>query len=337
MRAAEPMAERHGADGGAMSGRRYCLITPCRDEAAHIARTLDSTIAQTVRPARWVIVDDGSTDATPDILAGYAARHPFITVVTRRDRGGRAVGPGVIQAFEAGLATVNLADYDYIAKFDGDLELPPRYFERTLERMEADAYLGNLSGKLFERLADGTLYEERTGDENAVGPVKFYRTACFEDIGGFVPEVCWDGIDGHRCRMEGWIAQSVDDPEMRIVHLRPMGSSDRNILVGRLRWGRGKYFMGSAWYYVLAAALYRTIDRPWLVGGLAIAWGYGTAAVRRRPRYDEPAYRAYVTRFERAQLLMGKGRATDLENARIRRRGLPGHPEDRRVGWGARG
>ena len=305
------------------AGRAYCLITPCRNEADYIRSTLETTCGQTVPPALWVIVDDGSTDETPQILAEFAAKHDFIRVVQRADRGARAVGPGVIEAFYEGLGKVDLSKFDYVCKFDGDLEMPLRYFERVMERMEADRYLGNLSGKLFERKADGTLWEERTGDENAVGPAKFYRTDCFEEIGGFVREVAWDGIDGHVCRLNGWIAQSVDDPEMRIIHLRPMGSSQQNIKVGRVRWGRGKYFMGSAPYYVLASALYRSLEPPYLYGGLGISWGYLRAALTGHPRYDNPEYRRYLRRFERAQLLMGKRRALARENERVRRRGPP--------------
>jgi glycosyltransferase involved in cell wall biosynthesis len=300
------------------AGRRYCLITPCRNEAKFIRSTLDTTCTQSAPPSLWVIVDDGSTDETPQILAEYAAKYPFIRVVRRADRGRRAVGPGVIEAFYDGLKHVDLDQFDYIAKFDGDLELPLRYFERVMERLDADPRLGNLSGKLFERLADGTLFEERTGDENAVGPIKFYRVACFREIGGFVREVAWDGIDGHICRLNGWIAQSVDDPEMRIIHLRPMGSSQENIRVGRVRWGRGKYFMGSAWYYVLASAIYRSIEPPYLYGGLGIMWGYLRAAITGHDRYENPAYRRYLRRFERNQLLMGKRRALEAENARVR-------------------
>lgn len=301
------------------TGRRYCLITPCRNEARFIRTTLDTTCAQSVPPARWVIVDDGSTDETPAILAEFAARYSFIEVVKRRDRGRRAVGPGVIEAFYDGLARIDLRDYDYVVKFDGDLELPRRYFERVMELMEADTSLGNVSGKLYERRPDGSLFEERTGDENAVGPIKFYRTDCFEQIGGFVREVGWDGIDGHVCRLNGWIAQSLHDPELQIIHLRPMGSSQENIVVGRVRWGRGKYFMGSAWYYVLAAGVYRSLEPPYALAGLAIAFGYFRALLSGHPRYENPEYRRYLRRFELAQLLLGKRKALLRENERIRR------------------
>ena len=306
------------------AGRRYCLVTPCRNEAQYIRTTLETTCAQTVQPALWVIVDDGSTDETPQILREFADQYDFIRIVQRADRGARAVGPGVIEAFYDGLSYVDLDDFDYVTKFDGDLELPLRYFERTMELMDADPYLGNLSGKLFERLADGSLFEERTGDENAVGPIKFYRVQCFKEIGGFVREVAWDGIDGHVCRLNGWIASSVHDPEMQIIHLRPMGSSQQNIKVGRVRWGRGKYFMGSAWYYVLASAAYRSIEPPYLWGGWGILWGYFRAMLTGHPRYENPAYRRYLRRFERAQLFKGKRKALAIENERLRRGPVPG-------------
>src|SRR5499426_2565113 len=90
--------------------RSYLIVSPCRDEAQYMRQTLDSIVAQSVLPAAWVIVDDGSTDRSPEILAEYAARHPFIKIVTRKDRGRRAVGPGVIEAFYAGLESVDLAD-----------------------------------------------------------------------------------------------------------------------------------------------------------------------------------------------------------------------------------
>jgi glycosyltransferase involved in cell wall biosynthesis len=306
-------------ESAAAASRRYCLITPCRNEAEFIRRTLETTTAQTVPPARWVIVDDGSSDETPRILGEWARRFEYIQVITRKDRGARAVGPGVIEAFYDGLAAIDLHDFDYVAKFDGDLELPPRYFERVLEHMEADPYLGNFSGKLFERRPDGTMFEERMGDENAVGPVKFYRVQCFKDIGGFVREVAWDGIDGHFCRMNGWIALSADEPDLRIIHLRPMGSSQQNIWIGRQRWGRGKYFMGSRSYFVAAASVYRMFQRPFVLGGIGIAYGYLKAALARHPRYADQAYLRQLHRHELRSLLLGRRRALEHENRRIRR------------------
>jgi hypothetical protein len=223
-----------------------------------------------------------------------------------------------VEAFYDGMMKVDLKDFDYVCKLDADLELPATYFARLMVLMEQEPLLGNLSGKLFERLEDGSLWEERTGDENAVGPAKFYRVACFQDIGGFVREVCWDGIDGHICRMRGWLARSVNDPLLQIIHLRPMGSSYKNIYVGRVRWGRGKYFMGSSWYYTMAVAAYRSMEPPWAAAGACILYGYVRAALQGATRYDNMAYRRELRRYELESLFTGKRRTLERYEKRIR-------------------
>ena len=294
--------------------QHYVLISPCRNEADFMRQTLETVIAQSVRPARWVIVDDGSTDATPRILAEYAARHDWITIVTRTDRGRRAVGPGVIEAFYAGYETIDPDAFDYICKLDLDLNLPPRYFEILMQRMEAQPRLATCSGKAYIHKG-GALVNERHGDETSIGASKFYRMRCFREIGGFVREVMWDGIDGHRCRMLGWTACSWDDPELRFIHLRPMGSSQQGILTGRMRHGAGQYFMGTGFVYMLANAVNRVNEKPVLLGSLAMLWGWLRSALQRKPRYGEPAFRRFLRRYQWRALRVGKKRAiVEIEN-----------------------
>jgi glycosyltransferase involved in cell wall biosynthesis len=302
----------------AQSGRRYLLISPCRDEAEHLPHAIETVAQQMVPPARWLIVDDGSTDATPRIAREAAERYPWIQLVRREDRGERKVGAGVIEAFDAGLASVDLDAFDYLCKLDADLELPPAYFQRLMERFEADPQLGTLSGKLYLRYGD-RLIHEYCGDDNSVGPAKFYRVEAFRAIGGFVREVSWDGIDGHLCRRRGWLARSVDDPELRIIHRRRMGSSHRSFWNGRLRWGRGKWFMGSAWYYVLAVSAYRCFERPYVLSGLGILVGYLRAMLSGAPRYEDPMFRRELRRYERRALLLGKDRALRRYERSLRR------------------
>ena len=128
----------------------------------------------------------------------------------------------------------------------------------------------------------------------------------------------WDGIDGHMCRLKGWVARSIDDPELRIVHLRQMGSSHVSLWNGRKRWGRGKYFMGSAPYYVAAVSLYRMMERPYVLGGLGILVGYVESALKRAPRMDDQRYLEYLRRFERDSLLRGKRRTADRFHEEVR-------------------
>lgn len=290
--------------------RRYLLISPGRNEAKYMRQTLDSVIGQSVRPALWVIVDDGSTDESPAILAQYAARHDWIRIVTRTDRGVRAVGPGVVDAFYAGYQTVDPGQFDYVCKLDLDLRMPPRYFETLIERMEADPYLATCSGKTYIEDGDRLVYE-RHGDENSIGAAKFYRMNCFQAIGGFVREVGWDGIDGHMCRMKGWQAVSWDTPELRFIHLRPQGSSHKGVYTGRLRQGFGQYYMGTSLLYLVASAVSRFNQRPYVLGQLTILWGWIWGWLRRKPRYDNPEFLHFVRRFQRRALLVGKTRAAD--------------------------
>jgi glycosyltransferase involved in cell wall biosynthesis len=273
-------------------------------------KTMESVVSQSILPAKWVIVDDGSTDETPQIIREYQSRFDWISVVTREDRGRRAVGPGVIEAFYAGYGIIVPEEFDFLCKLDLDLRLPPRYFETLMQRMDIDSKIGTCSGKSYiDR--NGSLINENHGDETSLGMTKFYRVSAFKEIGGFVHEVMWDGIDCHRCRMLGWKACSWDDPELRFIHLRPMGSSQQSIYVGRMRHGFGQYFMGTGFLYMLASAVFRIREKPWFVGSLAILWGWLKSAVQRKPRYEDAAFRSFLRNYQWRALLVGKARAIE--------------------------
>jgi len=290
---------------------KYLLVSPCRNEADYMRKTLDSVVNQSVKPALWLIIDDGSTDKTPDILAEYAAQYPFIEVVTRENRGHRSVGPGVIEAFYYGYDSIDPKEFDYICKLDLDLDLPKRYFEILIDRMTGNPRIGTCSGKAyFKDKASGELVSERCGDEMSVGMTKFYRRTCFEEIGGFVRQVMWDGIDCHKCRYLGWIAVSWDEPELRFVHLRPMGSSQQSIYTGRMRHGFGQYFMGTGLLYMVASTVFRMSHPPYVVGGLAMLWGYVRSWLKRTPRFDDVALSAFIRDYQWNCLLKGKSKAT---------------------------
>lgn len=294
----------------------YVIISPCRNEEKFMRQTLDTVINQTIKPQKWVIVDDGSTDSTPQILEEYAKRFDFIEVVTRKNRGHRSVGPGVIEAFYEGYNCINIDDYSYICKLDLDLNLPPTYFEFLMEKMQKEPRLGTYSGKPYYYKDNGEdLVPEVCGDESSVGATKFYRTQCFKDIGGFVRQVMWDGIDSHRCRTLGWISRSDDIDEIRYIHLRPMGSSQNNIITGRIRHGYGQYFMGSSFIYVLASVIYRLNKKPYVIGALATLWGYLKSAITKEEQLNDPEMRVLLRRFQLRALVWGKHKTVTKINA----------------------
>lgn len=292
------------------------VLIPAYNEA----RSIGAVVGELVAAGHDVlVVDDGSTDETPAILAEYAAKHDWIRVVTRADRGVRKVGPGVIDAFYAGYETIDPRDFDYVCKIDLDLDLPRGYFAGVMDRMERNPRLGSASGKPYfpgpsnaAKSFDGELISEACGDENSVGMIKFYRTDAFEEVGGFVREVMWDGIDCHRLRMLGWQAVSWDDPELRFLHLRPMGSSHQGIITGRMRHGFGQWFMGTSLPYMTASALYRMTRPPYLAGGLGMWLGYMKSMLQGVPRYDDAAFRRHLRRYQWTSLVLGKRTATEL-------------------------
>lgn len=292
-----------------MSGRRYVVVSPCRDEAKYLQRTVDAIVRQTELPSRWVLVDDGSSDETPTMLRAFADAHEWATMLSLPRRTQRILGAGVIRAFDAGLATIDLDDYDYVCKLDVDLDLPPGYFAGLMNRMEADPRLGTASGNPYVTTDAGTR-DELGSAEMSWGMSKFYRVVAFKEIGGFVPELMWDGIDCHTSRMLGWRARSFEDPELRFEHLRPEGSSDKSILRGRRRHGYGQYYMGTHPVFLLASAANRVVDRPRLIGSFHILAGYANAAVRRIPRHGTAEFRRQLRRFQLDSLLFGKHTAT---------------------------
>ena len=285
----------------------YVLITPCRDEEDYAQFCIDSVLMQSVLPSLWVIVDDGSRDDTPAILDKLAAKHPWVRVIHRKDRGKRLVGPGVIDAFYAGLETINMDDFDYLCKFDLDLLLPPNYFEILIKRMERIPCLGTCSGKAyFVKYAPVGLVSEKCGNEMSVGMTKFYRVSCFKEIGGFVRAVMWDGIDCHRCRMLGWVARSWNEPDLRFIHLRPMGSSHKGIITGRIRHGAGQYYMGTSLAYMLVSVFFRLNHSPYILGSLAMLYGYLKSLLCKKEQYNDLEFQRFLSKYQWDCLFYGK-------------------------------
>lgn len=295
-----------------LTHKRYILISPCKDEGAYIETTLKSILNQTVQPLQWVIVDDGSADNSIDLVKKYIGRMPFIKIIAR-PRGERLVGAGVIEAFNEGLKNVDVEDYDFLCKLDVDLELPNQYFELLMKRMEDDSRLGTCSGKAYYRSSrTGQLESELCGDEASVGMTKFYRRECFEEIGGFVSEVGWDGYDCHRARWFGWRAQSWDDPSLRFLHLRPMGSSQKSIYRGRIRHGKGQYLIGTHPLFFLASSIYRSIrQRPYVTGTLFSIYGYLQASLSGEKRFGDKDMTSFVRAYQMRALRVGKRAAAE--------------------------
>ena len=253
------------------SDYRYVIVSPAKDEEAYAAKTIESVAGQSIRPVRWVIVDDGSRDRTAEIASGYAQRYPWISVERIRRDPVRNPGPAVVAAFNSGLHSLASVDYDFLVKLDMDLILPSDYFEKLLARFKSDEGLGIASGVYLES-RNGQWEAIQMPAYHAAGASKVMRRECFEAIGGYSPNIGWDSIDEIRARALGW--NTCHFPDLRFHHLRQEGRG-----IGRLRNsvknGVAYYVMGGDIFFLLFKVPYRMVaSEPILLGGLAILWGY---------------------------------------------------------------
>lgn len=254
----------------------YVLITPARNEAEFIELTLKSMVSQTVRPLKWVIVSDGSTDGTDDIVKKYAAEHPWIELVRMPERQERHFA-GKVHAFNAGYARVLDLPYDVIGNLDGDVSFDGEYFDFLLRKFAENPQLG-VAGTPFR---EGPFqYDYRfTSIEHVSGQCQLFRRKCFQEIGGFVPRKI-GGVDlvaVISARMKGW--QTRTFPEKPYVHHRQMGTATATVWMTPFKVGRADYLLGSHPVWEFARSIYQTSRPPILLGGALRFAGFVWAMV----------------------------------------------------------
>ena len=257
----------------------YVLVTPARNEAGFIDQTIQSVISQTKRPVRWVVVSDGSTDATDSIVAAYAREHEWIRLVRRVRSGERSFGAKVL-AFNEGYAELHGLGYEVIGNLDADITFAPDYLEFLMEKFAEDPRLG-VAGTPF--VEDGAeRYDYRFSSiEHVSGACQLFRRECFEDIGGYVP-VRPGGVDlvaVLKARMKGWRTRTF--VEKTCTHQRSMGTAKHSPLMVALMGGHGDYILGSHPLWELSRCIYQTTKRPIVAGGLLRLAGYTWAMMSR--------------------------------------------------------
>mgnify|MGYP003575155368 CR=1 FL=1 len=284
-----------------MTRIRYVVVTPVRNEAAYIEKTAASVMAQTIPPTRWIIVDDGSTDGTSELVDSYGERASWITVVHRPDRGYRAAGGGVVESFNAGYWRGRGEHSDFIVKLDGDLSFAREYFERCFERFALDEQLG-IGGGTVCRLDRGRLQIDAIGDPSfhVRGATKIYRRACWERISPLIMAPGWDTIDEVKANLYGWPTRTF--PDVELIQHKPTGAAD-----GRWRDsyknGRGAYITGYHPLFMLAKCVKRALDRPVLIQSLGLFAGFCSGYLHAIPQADAEVIR-YLRKQQVRRLLL---------------------------------
>jgi glycosyltransferase involved in cell wall biosynthesis len=278
----------------------YVLITPARNEAQFIRLTLESMVRQTAKPVLWVIVSDGSTDGTDEIVREFAAIHRWIELLRMPERAERHFA-GKVHAVNAGYQRVASLRYDMIGSLDADISFGEEYFAFLLGKLAADPALG-LAGTPFQE-ASNLVYDYRfTNIEHVSGACQLFRRQCFEQIGGYVPVKggCIDHIAVLSARMKGWKTRTF--PDKVCLHHRGMGTAQSGIIKARFKNGLKDYTIGNHPVWELSRVMYQMTKRPLFVGGLMVGLGYVWATVRRIKRPVSPALVAFQRREQMLRL-----------------------------------
>jgi glycosyltransferase involved in cell wall biosynthesis len=274
---------------------KYVLITPSRNEEKFIQKTLDSMVAQTLLPLRWVIVNDGSTDRTGEIADEYARRHPWIEVVHRPRNMERSFA-GKVHAFNSGFERVKSLDYEVIGNLDSDLSFDPDYLEFLMGKFVELPGLG-VAGTPFIENGYDSAKDSFEGENHVAGGCQLFRRKCWEDVGGYVPNraggIDWVAVT--TARMKGWKTRSFQ--EKRFNHYRALGTAQRGVLASLFSYGEKDYYLGNSPIWELFRIAYRMLKSPLLIGGLSVLAGFCWAALRRTKRAVSPE----LMRFHRRE------------------------------------
>ena len=278
---------------------RYVIVSPVRNEGRHIEKTILSVRSQTVTPLRWVVVDDGSTDATAEIAARHAESVPWMELLRLPDRGYYdLMGGGEIKAFYRGFERLAGLEYDFLSKLDGDISFGGNYYESLLRRFDENRRLGIAGGSCCSE-EGGRLVPERSYRRHVRGAARVYRRSCWDAIGGVVADLGWDAVDVYKARMLGWDTESFED--IRMVHHVKTWTKG-GLLHGRRRSGRMEYLMGT-WPPFLAGKLAASAFRPpYGIGALCTAYGYLASLAKGEKRVVDPALMAYIRKEQRERV-----------------------------------
>lgn len=274
---------------------KYGIITPIFNEATYLSDFIRSVTEQTHLPSLFVLVDDHSTDESANIAKAYAADYPWINFFSRKSDSVHQIGAKVVETFNYGLSNIRADGLDVIVKLDADLLLPPDYFQRVLEVFQNNPEVGICGGVCAVKKEDGTLQVEKLTDRFHVrGPIKSYRMACFNDIGGLPPLYGWDTLDELLAEYHGWKMHVI--PDLKVIHRRPTGTKTPSFRLHRMT-GDMFYRLGYSPLIAVIASAKRYRMPPLILSALVTGWGYLQAAITRKDRDVLPDQMKFIRKL----------------------------------------
>jgi biofilm PGA synthesis N-glycosyltransferase PgaC len=280
--------------------QNYIIITPANNEAAFIEHTIAAVIAQTIRPLKWVIVNDASTDRTREIVESHMRQHNFIELVNVDRAAGRHFG-NKVRAFNAGLDRVRDLNFDFVGNLDADMSFEPDYFQKLLQQFELNPRLG-IGGGMVHTTIDGKFVSQEVALDSVAGAVQLFRRKCFEQVGGYraMPLGGIDAAAEVAARMHGW--QTRTFPEFRTCEHRFTGAASASPLKSRLKEGKRMHSLGYSPIFFLVRCVYRMLERPAVIGSFAALWGYFASAISSTPVAVSPEAVRYLRSEQHSKL-----------------------------------
>lgn len=304
------LAKHDGQPAAAKPSLTYALVTPARNEDAFIEATITSVVAQTTLPVKWIIVSDGSTDKTDEIVARYAKIHPWIELLRMPERRERQFAAKA-NAFNAGYARLAGTDYDIVGNLDADITFDPGYFEFLLSKFASDSEYGVIGTPFVEdhhQQGKHTYAHQFAQLDHVSGACQMFRRRCFEDVGGYVPikggAVDWIAVT--TARMKGWKTRTFT--EKVCFHHRKLGTGNDSPLMVKYHYGRKAYYVGGHPAWILLRGVFQMRQKPFIVGGAYFLSGYLMAALRRIERPVSPELMRFHRheQMERLRQLFGR-------------------------------
>jgi glycosyltransferase involved in cell wall biosynthesis len=278
----------------------YIIITPAKNEEKYIELTIQSVINQTILPLKWVIVDDGSSDLTSDIVKKYLSDYPFITLVQKEKTVTRNFGNKVF-AIRRGFEEVKELKYDYYCNLDADVSFEAHYFESLLSRFYSNSRLGICGGRLYDNI-DGNFIIHKSQVHSVAGPVQFFRKECYESFGGYIvsPIGFIDGYAEISARMNGWKTRTFDD--LKVLHYRVTGKHRGSILKHRFQGGEIEYLFGYSYIYHLIRNIKTMFDKPFFIGYLFTLSGFLWLLIKLEPKVVDKNFTKFVRKEQRKRI-----------------------------------
>lgn len=276
---------------------KYFLITPAKNEEKYISFTLESMINQSLKPLKWIIVDDGSTDKTKEIAEAYAGKYNWIEVVSIDNKQEKKLyGSKVVRAFNFGYNLIKDQDFDFIVKLDADLSFSPDYFQQIANAFQENKSLGICAGYLIEK--EGDLEKKMARHPYVQGPIKSIRYSCWKEIGGFAEANGWDGLDQHKAKYLGWEVKNIP---LEVIHHRIQTTEYRSLQFFYNN-GATHYRQGNDLLLSLIRFIVLLKQKPHLLASFNYLKGYLSAAFSKQPMLVDEGLARYIRSYHYKRL-----------------------------------